>query len=1442
MRKYKKPGVLRAAFYYQDLMAIEVLIAFFRDRHLYQWVQLDAEDSVYASIDDVVACRADGSLELLQVKFTPDPQAAKVALSWEWLLAKTIRGRSLIQKWSGTLQRHVTSGTLASASLKTDRIPEAAFRDALVGTRISYDKVSAQVRQLIEDQVGGESVARAFFAAFDFHHSLPILEDLEERLRADVAFDIDGSTWANFRELVATWATLKNSPEPDGKVRHSHLRQALSPSRPRPIPQDFIIPSGYQPPSEAFHAGFVNALGLDGIKVLVGPPGRGKSTYLSHCVRQLSANRTVCIRHHYFLSLTDRTAGRFHANDITNSLCSQLRSQLPNAGIPDADLSGAIAAAAKAVKGSGLRLLIVIDGIDHVWRENRSTAHMNQIFSEILPLPPGVTLAVGTQPVPDEYIPPRLLQLASREKWTELPLMSAEVVLQWLQEQDQAGRLQLHVEPKANRVRTLRRVASAFHGISDGLPLHLIYAFESLSRRGAPLTVEMVESIPPCPDGDIRIYYSGLWSGIGRRAQEILHILATLKFAFPPSGLRQCLGRTPEDHEALARIDHLLDHRELGVYPFHGSLFAFIREQPGSEKALELEGANVVAWLEGDAPTFWKWAWLWLTKAQLGDDSDLRLKPDRSWVIEAMSAAYPLDQIVEILDAAAEAVFAAFDLPRALTLRLLRIRLENGAEMQVSDWQAFHAAALEISTDSHVTTALRSSLVDLEPWEMVTVLRKVQDTERAFLARAAVDQVNERLRLARLRGRSPREELSDDIAALVAHLATLDLEKLAGFFGEFGVSKKPFTLYAREAIRMDEPAKVIDVASFAIEPEFADELFAAFCLEARDPFGTPKPELKTNDLRLYALSAMMGNTPPVLLEVPDYNLLFGRFDYTDAGVQIHSLLSDLFFRTFYSELIGIESPLSLDGLKPGEHGWLIEPLKNLHEMATAIAVAWRDAGEKPTMAALYFGLEATTTPEGGHDTFILFGHLRNAITAISIDLQLLGHALDPEHFIVAEDIDTASASPLWVAETWVEKFVSRGLILHTADAATRVLDQLSKDLAKYVKQFSDRTDLCVKLSQFAAQHGLHVAVADFLGQAIGGILGYGWRKDMFASEVLTSLEYLHDLDVFDIVKVLVSLAPIFDQITEYTDGDETDHIKTDFYSLLARVDVERASLAYGYLINKEEWRYADSLLLDLARWLPAGPRRAHLLQTFIQPTEFNWLEKNAQEGDLEANEALKSVMLYCGRTAQDEEREHVSSKERGVVTSPSLAITAYGPHELKSFLDAVAALPWEARRGLVENWFEHWTSVGQAAEVLASLYEVAVSEEKHPDLSALYDRAFEIAVTYQGRSAGYKWLVLAHRHNYGWQLFMSRGETATDRLDLVAKYYKKRWRDFIKDTARLTRIRHEGASFALGQSRLVYFLIKVGQVEDAVACTMALVETLRAETAVQPLPKLEWAS
>ena len=640
---YKTPGLIRAGFQYQDLVAIEILINFYRQRNLYAWVQLEAEDGAFRSIEDVVACTPDGLYELTQVKFTANPSAQANHLSWKWLTENGgARKKSLLQKWAKTTLRHKKAGTFARAALKTDRVPDAAFAKCLEGTKVDYTRMSGEDKAKVEEQLGSLEAAKSFFETFEFIHSLPRLDDLAEKLWSKIASDTDRGGWALFREQVQRWSTRKGQPAPDGKIKYIHLRQAFSVERPKPIPQGFLVPPTYSVPDADFDRAFLKEItGSDGLTVLWGPPGRGKSTYLSHCVAEIDRKSAVCIRHHYFLSLEDRSEGRFRYHAIARSLEHQLEEAIPDLNPSRIDLGEFLQTAAHRLKGKGRRLIVFVDGLDHVWRDHRDHEDMEALFNALLPLPTNVRLVVGTQKIASEHLPARLLNALPAEHWTELPLMSQVAVNRWLRSQDKAGRLNLEVVGQQTRDQVVRSVARAFHDISHGLPLHLIYSFEAVARAGNAVTAEDVAALPACPTGDIRDYYRSFWERMDAKAQTILHVLAGLEFGPPPFAIHDCFGRSDESLAALAEINHLLDYQETEVRPFHGSLFAFVRDLPEHEDTFLAYASDVLAWLKTCAPEYWRWAWLWITKAQLGNPSDLLAGPNREWAISSLVAGFP---------------------------------------------------------------------------------------------------------------------------------------------------------------------------------------------------------------------------------------------------------------------------------------------------------------------------------------------------------------------------------------------------------------------------------------------------------------------------------------------------------------------------------------------------------------------------------------------------------------------------------------------------------------------------------------------------------------------------------------------------------------------------------------------------------------------------------
>src|SRR3569832_2804212 len=174
-------------------------------------------------------------------------------------------------------------------------------------------------------------------------------------------------------------------------------------------------------------------------------------------------------------------------------------------------------------------------------------------------------------------------------------------VQSWINQQYRAKRLRLSPErrpldPIAQRI---GGIGKAFFDISHGHPLHLIYSFEYLVRKGGYITADDVRLLPSCPDGDINQYYAKLWKKLSERAREIVHLIAGCDFRWPFGELVRVFGQIDE-------IDFLLEHRRTGLVPFHGSILAFVRAKTNHDAVFSSLLPRVVKWLRGKAPSYHK--------------------------------------------------------------------------------------------------------------------------------------------------------------------------------------------------------------------------------------------------------------------------------------------------------------------------------------------------------------------------------------------------------------------------------------------------------------------------------------------------------------------------------------------------------------------------------------------------------------------------------------------------------------------------------------------------------------------------------------------------------------------------------------------------------------------------------------------------------------------
>lgn len=1446
---YKPTAITRVGFAYQDLVAAETLLDFYRNPKKYSWVQVEASDPSFRAVDDVVACLADGRFEVTQVKFAVDPENPKTALDWEWLLGAKPRGKSFLQHWAVPVLKILNDGCLANARLMTDRKPDSEFSKSLKGSRVNYSKIPLPIRKRIIAQLGSAAAAQKFFNNFDFIHSQPILEDLEATLWARIASDTDSAGWALFQKQLQLWATQKNWPGPDGRIRYVHLQQAFSPERAMPLPQDFTVPENYRVPDQSFFDDFFSrVLNEDDITVLWAPPGRGKSTFLSHFKSKLDTKKVVCIRHHYFLSLDDRTEGRFHFQAIARSLEAQLQEAMPDLRVrAHSTLGETIEQAARKVVAEGRRLIVIIDGLDHVWREGRDREHAEELFNALIPAVPGTHLVIGTQKIAERELPTRMLVATPMEDWVELPLMNRAAVEGWISSQHRARRLNLSCRPQQSKAKALAAVSDAFFDISNGLPLHLIYSFEAVARAGDEVTPDLVRAQPACPSGDIRDYYAGFMLQLSPRGKAILHVLAGLDFSPPPFALNNCFGVDDQSILGLAEIGHLLDFREMEVRPFHGSLFAFLRDDPSHYSTFMANSEPTLAWLETEAPPYWREAWLWITQATRGNAQNLIKGPSREWALSFVTAGYPIDRLINVLNHAEQAAFEVFDLASVARHRLVKIRAINADELQHEELaQVWHVAAA-LNGDIFVPAVLRADLGSLPPSLIPALVQMTDERQRDVLVDRAVDELNGRLTQNRhdeYISNDQQGELARAVVSVVAASNKNEVARVLRFARGSGQADPIVAAFAQSARLAGNVSAVFQAGKSFTGVEFDRELFACMCLEGLSP-ATQTPLKAGKHPAIRCLGIAKGDAVKGSNSGTNLSTLFAGVDGPADRHQtdIRGIVYNSFMSALAAALAGKPTKGWVKIPNHASESWLAGAVRAFEKLAQRIAGHWANTKRWPTLGDVFSWYEGQPCYERGYDAQRRFIAVRLALIDAAFDLCLIGRGLDAAYQIDDAAFSEARTSAFWLNELWLEKLTTRRISLHDPASAETFISTYMDELRRSVTVFNERAATFGKLALAAHDHNKLQLAAKALRHAVDCLFGYGWRKDTFADDVLTALGMMIEAGDQDAKQTLLNLAGAFHRITDYTDGDGTNHIRSEYYAAVAKHYPERIAPMLNDLIRAEDWHYAE----DLYKELPSLPlaqtaEGSALLSTFIMPSERLAVEKASLSpsigDDLRKKvgpniEHRREADRYTCGSRENVEKDNMEPPKPG----------DYPPGKLTELIAERSRLDiFDGSRSTIKEWLNYWDANGQGAAALADL-EVRLSETRlHMDIESSLDTAAEIAAKLHGRSEAFKWLVWAHIGRYGWQRYFTSNDEAEARLRLVACDYRARWKDFIRDTSKpALNLRESRNGLVIGFTRLIYFLIQIGELELAKSHTKALVDAFMAEVAQQPLDRPSWA-
>jgi AAA ATPase-like protein len=1487
----RQGGSRRSGDAYQDVVALEVLVEWLEHPDRYRGVRL--EDDEAGSLDDVVAFRSDGSVKAVQVKFSVHPDLESDEWDWADLLddrpsqaktGKRPRLPGLWQKWAGSFTDLSAAHGSVDAVVVSNRRAAPSLASALTDTgRIDPDRVGdPDVLAALHEQAGGDAQATAVFNGIRFELDRPSLPGLEAAVRR--RFDKLGGTeagWHNLRDELRSWVLHRAEPNPDGVIRLPDIRRAAQWYSLQSLPQRFEIPDPYIVPSEEFHDSLMERLraSSDDTVVVIGSPGTGKSTYTSYLFEKLESEKIPVIRHHYFLSLEDYDATRLDHDAAAQSLMHDVQAGFAEAldGLdatnPSArDLRPWLEKCGSFYSATEKPFVVILDGLDHVWRERNSAEELAKLLELLLPPPDGVVVLLATQPVDPDVLPTCLVRAAPSDTWLELPELGLGEVRKWL-EPHAREILGEHDEEPTDFL--LDELASSLLQKTGGHPLQLRYVVRTIQEQSLTLVPASIDRLPGTGDDDITTYYSDLWRSIDEVGELILHLLAVCGFSLPTTGLYACLeglGFDPAASErGLKQVRHLLQQDALGLRAFHGSLLVFVRDLSEHKHHQDRVREAVISWLANSAPEHWRWSYHWKLCADGGDSGPLKEGPDRAWAVQALANVRDTYDASEILRRSSWTALTDGDLPRAMELSALNDYLDRSREYEPATMESLLLSGLLRSTDPFLRTRLEATANRLTSSELVLLVEAEAQAMNWKVVRRLRDEVLRRLRASQIRADPERgdsitervvpflsvealQEEPDDAFVLRVAIANRD----AGIAGSFLATFAEQIRIRRDTIsmrRLLQREGSIGTGSFAVEDDGDAEAHVALNSDERGGLleqavllalseavdfdaDLIRPENNTDPMiAVYAWCREIENYDMVLEFLPEWGVGDPLARRPAAGdvVTVFWMLANHLHGSPDANLqwIGTHTPSGLDKELANHFNSVAQGLSDgLKNRSASVAEVFQSLGSMPLPGwPATRDAEARLTARRGRDVGL----------ALSFDLSAVLRGAGLRGSMDDHDVRAVLESDYCDPVEWFRECARRRITGFTAQALDYMVTWHEETWCKSVRPFSERAETSALVAVVLAINNDLQRAFQLMVVSAENLLAHGYHKDALLFAPLEAVKLLHSegaADVEILTRILVALAPAIAEVENFTDSDETGWLPRELSTVLARVNPALAIKYYLALKDQDEHFDAQFAFGALLRVLDLSDGFAKAIAgTAIDPGALRALEGRAEQEDADAGEVVETILDFLRPSSIVEPPEDPRAPSRDTQREPP-EFADFPPERLADFRQGLRVRKIYHEDEPIESWVAHWVAAGSAVEVLEAMGREV---NRDPHFRAA-DLIFDVTLSQVGELQAYPWLVRAQVETHGWNKYFGGEDTTRRRSKIVRERYPDRWLDFIGATFSSVR----GAPWSGGGpsyhcwARLIQYLLDQGRSDLALEATEKALQVALELIPIE-LPTPSWA-
>lgn len=1470
-------GPIRHGFEYQDACAAHLFVNWLKQPDYYKWAKLEADE--FDSLDDIAILDKKKNLWLKQIKFSCHSDAPSEEWTWDFLLreAKGKRGSksSLFKKWffswlntkKNKLYSNVFAELVTNRKAGNDIIDSTDFCKDGKGRYVNFSKFKKNHKQHFEKALKqiyptSENELNNFFESFRFLFDEPELETIwnaAERIFIEFGGLVDD--WGNFKDKIRRWATIRNEPSIGGKITIEDLRNSAGWARLRSFNEKFQVPNDFVLFDDRVSQSIIYNIKKisGGVQILWGSPGAGKSTYLSYLNNKLEELKFCVLKHHYYIGLNDpdfterlksertKEAFKFEILRKFRRELGELSSKNPKI----ASLREYLQILSNYFTTHKKTLTLIIDGLDHVTTYS-DKKELKEFLEEIFPCPTGIWVILGTRLIEENVFPPCIFQSCPKRDWIEIKAFTKRGVNAIISKNIKKLNL-----PDNRYIR--KDFAEKFFQITQGHPLHIRYTIEKLIDLSTKqtLTAKDVENLPPYA-GNIENYYATLWRNLPTEGKNIVILMATADFTLTQEQILGVLNLPPTTMQLLLdgfnQIKHLIKTTLKGLIFFHASFKTYILATEECKSAQHTVKTFLKDWLEKKAPENIRWENLLKIEYELDNHVPLLNSLSKEWAMEAIKELRSFSKIDEQLELGIDAALKKDDFATALFFGLLSLKINNALLDNQDNYEKLFLLLLGMKEKQELSLFLNEdSIPYISSKRLSAILELTYKKNRDDIIKNIFDELNMHINRDdnSVQRFLPRENALYKAAAYARIGTQAILKDLSGFkdanertmlllsyCGGLLETKQFTTIESlfQEKLSQGEKENVLDSYSYYCLVQKMD--CTRLILRQKN-----KVRGKNAWLLLMLTGKLSKKSPlnlPTYAEFPDELEDYKTDERTAIKWKFYNCYLSALFLGFNNEGANVEKWIGDCSL----NSWSIKACLSLANLGKnhGEKIAKKEALNYESLILEANKLEVLKWPEN-RDTYQIFIAFKEALVEIFDLMKIINFWLKGLHKIEESVLKDYCNSEFFGKYSVIKNLAYEKSPLLDKAICIKLIEKEEKEIKKTISHFSERAESYLDLSHLAMIHSENDIMNRLIRKAIINLLGYGYHKDLYHSDVLDSIVTCNKAGSSKCNAWLERISPLIAEVRNYTDGDETRYLPEYLAEAYASVNPQRLKNYYLYNANEENLFLAEDIFPYIIETnCIDSPFEKALLKTGIDKESILKLEKLAKENNHIAETVLKEQEQYFLNLESFPRR-----RDYGVGTSgigPEKPIFDYDsiiPGQLITKLDKLEN-KYEKDKFLI-SWCLHWFSKPDKQE---ESYRIACQWVELTGIEdadyKILDLLYPLAAKFDGKDKSYYLLYHAHLRGYGWSgRFFSHEEDVLRRWHYLKSNYPEKARDFLKDT--LMGVDKQGSKRFTGFltiPRGIEYLTYFGFLNEAESMTEVAVKFAESLMADLELPKPSW--